>query len=135
MFCSASAIAVTLCLILWRTPVPLTEAVAIRRRRPVRAHEVPGSRTPALPAGVLLHRIRDLAQRGRTGHAARVDRWRRSARWPRSLRLVLHVRLRRLLGGGGGAAVAVLVGSPGFQDNLEISLSYTTVCAPSRSGP
>jgi hypothetical protein len=47
------------------------------------------------------------------------------------LLLVVHVRPRSLLDCAAAAlAVAVLVGSPGFSDNIELPLSYTTLGMP-----
>jgi hypothetical protein len=124
---------VTLCLILWRTPVPLTEAVAIfedvAQFAPTK-FLVPDTSyyRPVFyfTVSAIWHSVGALDMR-----LALIKLVQIGAVTALVALLVLHVRPRRLLEAvAAAAAVAVLVGSPGFQDNLEIPLSYTTVGMP-----
>jgi hypothetical protein len=124
---------VTLCSILWRTPVPLTEAVAIFEDVAQFAPSkflVPDTSyyRPVfyLAMSAIWHGAESLETR-----LALIKLVQMTAAATLVALLVLHLRPRRLLDAvAAAAAVAVLVGSPGFQDNLEIPLSYTTVGMP-----
>lgn len=124
---------VLLCLTLWRTPVPLTEAVAIfedvARAEPLDLL-VPNSSyyRPLyfLTTYGIWHSGASLAAR-----LASIKLLHISAVVILVILLVWHLRPRGMLEAAVAAvAVAVLAGSPGFQDNLEIPLSYTIVGMP-----
>jgi hypothetical protein len=127
----------TLCLILWRTPVPLTEAVAIFEdvaQYDVTRFLVPDTSyyRPAfyLTISAIWHGAGDGTASLDT-RLALIKLVQIGAVTALFALLVSHLRPRTLLEAvAAAAAVAVLAGSPGFQDNLEIPLSYTTVGMP-----
>lgn len=133
VFAVSAPCVVQLCLILWRTPVPLTEAVAIfediENTGPMAAFGPDTSYYRPLyflttyaiwhSGGSLDARLASLKLIQITAVALLV------------VLLIWHLRPRGAIEAAAAAvAVAVLAGSPGFQDNLEIPLSYTTVGMP-----
>ena len=132
--CAASMpLVALLCLTLWRMPFPISEAVAIFEdiaNQPPTRFLIPdtsyyrpafhvtisaiwhnaGSLRAALSGVTLLHIVPIVLLVGL---------------------LIAHLRPRTLLDAAAASvAVAVLVGSPGFRDNLELPLSYTIVGMP-----
>lgn len=130
---AAAPFVVILCVVLWRTPFPVSEAVAIFEDV---ANRAPGH--IGLPetsyyrplfyfavssiwygADALETRLNGIALLQIVPIALLV------------LALIMHLRPRTALdAAAAGVAVAVLVGSPGFLDNLELPLSYTIVGMP-----
>src|SRR5687768_155728 len=127
----------TLCLILWRTPVPLTEAVAIledvAQYEPTR-FVVPDTSYYRPLFYLTMSAIWHGAGQGAASldtRLALIKLVQIAAVTALFVLLVSHLRPRSLPEAVAAAsAVAVLAGSPGFQDNLEIPLSYTTVGMP-----
>jgi hypothetical protein len=126
-------VVLALCLTLWHTPFPLTEAVAIFED--VAAREPSRFLVPEnsyyRPAFYLTI---SAIWRGTESLETRLALV-RSVHLVAILALVLlfirHLRPRSMLDAAVAAgAVAVLLGSPGFQDNLELPLSYTIVGMP-----
>lgn len=132
LFAAAPLVAL-LCLSLWRTPFPVSEAIAI-------FEDVARERA-------LDFLIPDTAYYRPLFHLAISAIWHNAGSlaealaWVKLLHvvpialvvalLVGHVRPRTLAEAAIAAvAVAVLVGSPGFRDNLEIPLSYTIIGMP-----
>jgi len=127
----------TLGLILWRTPVPLTEAVAILED--VAQYDVTRFLVPDTSYYRPVFYLTMSAIWHGAGHGAAsldtrlalIKLVQIGAVGALFALFVSHLRPRTLLeAGAAAAAVAVLAGSPGFQDNLEIPLSYTTVGMP-----
>ena len=125
---------VTLCWTLWRTPYPVNEAVAL-------FEDV--ARWPS-PAGIW---IPETSYYRPLFHTTLWTIWHTAASLGTKLALIklVHIvplallvvlliwqlRPRRGLEAGAAAlAAAVLIGSPGFRDNVEIPLSYTAVGMP-----
>ena len=125
-----SPLLVTLCLTLWRTPVPLSESVAlledVARRAPARflIPETPYYRP-------LFHLTLSAIWHFGGSLNAKLAAIRLVHITAIALLLVLfvrHLRPRAPIDAALAAVAAmILVGSPGFRDNLEIPLTYTIV--------
>jgi hypothetical protein len=130
---ASAPLVVLLCLTLWQMPFPVSEAVAI-------FEDV--SRQPALD-----FMIPDTAYYRPLFHVTISTVWHHAGSLAGALSwitllhivpiallvllLVVHLRPRTATDGAIAAtAVAVLVGSPGFRDNLELPLSYTIIGMP-----
>jgi hypothetical protein len=120
-------------LTLWRTPFPVSEAVAIFEDIADR------SATQFLIPDTSYYRpLYHLSMSAIWHHAASLDlalAWVKALQIAPMLALVLLVILHLRPGTAADAAAAVvatavLVGSPGFADNMELPLSYTTVGMP-----
>jgi hypothetical protein len=132
VFMVAAPFLVILCLILWDTPYPLTEAVAIFENVANRASN------PWIP-DTAYYRPLFYVTASAIWHApgsldARLAALRLVQIVPvivLIVGLIWHVRPRTFLDAAAASvAVAVVMGSPGFRDNLELPLSYTTVAMP-----
>ena len=130
---AAAPLVVALCVVLWQTPFPISEAVAIFEdieRRPATRFLIPDTSyyRPAFHMSVsaIWHNAGALDRRLTGVKLLQIV--------PAVLLIVLLVWAARPRGaleaGAAMLAVAVLVGSPGFRDNVEIPLSYTTVGMP-----
>jgi hypothetical protein len=128
-------IALTLCAVLWRTPYPISEAVAVMQDASETTSTVrvfdPAARSwyrpfyfltweallkesPSIDTALLLFRCLEVG--------SVVALW---------LLLIAEVRPRSWLAAVLAAcAVVVLIGSPGFRDNLEIPLLMTLIAMP-----
>ena len=126
---AVAPLVVILCVTLWRTPFPLNEIVALLEdivEQPL-SHFVQSGTAYFRPlfhlllAGLWLNLSMDAALTG----------IRLLTIIPVILLVALtvhHLRPRTALDGAAAAlSVAVLLGSPGFRDNLEIGLSYTII--------
>jgi hypothetical protein len=123
----------SLTLTMWRTPMPLSEAVAlfedVARYSPVRFFGLDTSYYRPL-----YHLALSLIW-NREGSIDAILGWVKLLQiipvGVLVILLVWNLRPRRLLDAAAAAfAVAVLVGSPAFRDNLELPLSYTTLGMP-----
>ncbi len=122
-----------LCLTLWRMPFPVSEAVAIFEdvaRQPALDFLIPDT-SYYRP---LFHLTVSAAWQ-HAGSLAAALSWIKLVHIVPILLLVslliVHLRPRTAVEAAlAAAAVAVLVGSPGFRDNLELPLSYTIVGMP-----
>ena len=132
VFALATPFTFILCLTLWRTPFPLTEAVAIFENVTNTATEVWTPQTSYyrplfyLTVSTIWHNAGSLDAR---------LAWLTLVQVVAVILLVVlfivHLRPRTFIDAAAATcAVAVLVGSPGFRDNLELPLSYTTVGMP-----
>jgi hypothetical protein len=122
-----------LCFTLWRTPFPVTEAIAILEDVAIQ----PATRFLTMDTSYyrpLFHMTISAIWHNAGSLETRLA-------WIRLLHivpivvlvtsLVLHLRPRtRIDAAAAVIAVAVLIGSPGFRDNLELPLSYTIVGMP-----
>jgi hypothetical protein len=123
---------VILCLTLWRTPFPLTETVAILENvSNISANVWVPDTSYYRP---LYYEMVSAIWR-HTGSLAAALAWLKLVQIVAVLLLVvlfiLHLRPRTSRDAAAASiAVAVLIGSPGFRDNLELPLSYTTVGMP-----
>lgn len=132
VFGLATPLTFILCLTLWRTSFPLTEAVAI-------FENVTNTSTDLwVPATSYYRPLFYLMVSAIWHNAGTLDAalaWLKLVQIVAVLLLVvlfiLHLRPRTFLDAAAASvAVAVLIGSPGFRDNLELPLSYTTVGMP-----
>jgi hypothetical protein len=132
VFALAAPFTFILCLTLWRTPFPLTEAVAIFENVTNTATEVWTPQTSYyrplfyLTVSTIWHNAGSLDAR---------LAWLTLVQVVAVILLVVlfigHLRPRTFIDAAAATvAVAVLVGSPGFRDNLELPMSYTTVGMP-----
>jgi len=119
--------------ILWRTPLPVSEAVALLEdvtRKPRLAFLVPDTAYYR----PFFHIVLSTIWNADVSIEARVAAIRVLQIAPvvaLAGLFLLHVRPRTLVDAAAAAgATAVLLGSPGLRDNLEIPLSYTTVGMP-----
>jgi len=121
-----------LCLTLWRTPFPLTEAVAI-------LENTTNTATNVWVPDTSYYRPLFYVMVSTIWHgAASVDTRLAALRLVQIVPVVVlivgfiqHLRPRTFLDAAAASvAVAVVVGSPGFRDNLELPLSYTIVGMP-----
>ena len=128
----AAPFTVILCLTLWRTPFPLTEAVAIFENVTNRAANVWIPDTPYyrplfyVTVSAIWHNAASLDQALSALKLVQII--------PAIVLVVVFIRHLRpctfLDAAAASIAVGVLIGSPGFRDNLELPLSYTTVGMP-----
>lgn len=130
---ASAPLVVTLCVILWRTPYPVTEAVAL--------FEDVANRPPTrflIPDTSYYRPLFHLTLSALWHNGGSLDA---TLDWIKLVQivpvvllvvaLVWHLRPRTSLDAAAAAtAVAVLIGSRGFRDNLELPLSYTTVGMP-----
>ena len=130
---AAAPVVAAICLTLWNTPLPISEAVALLEdvsRKPRLDFLVPDTSYYRPIFHIVLSTIwnADLSLDARLAAI-------------RLLQIVpvvalvglflFHLRPRSPLeAGAAAAATAVLIGSPGFRDNLEIPLTYTIVGMP-----
>ena len=130
---AATPVVAAICLTLWNTPLPISEAVALLEdvsRKPRLDFLVPDTSYYRPIFHIVLSTIwnADLSLDARLAAI-------------RLLQIVpvvalvglflFHLRPRSPLeAGAAAAATAVLIGSPGFRDNLEIPLTYTIVGMP-----
>ena len=129
----SAPLVIALVLIIWRTPIPLSEAVAL-------LEDV--ARRPALSFlsldtsyyRPLYHMTLSLLWHRAGSIAATLDGIKVLQLTPIVLLVVLLVRCMRPRNARDAAAglfaVAVMIGMPAFRDNLELPLSYTTVGMP-----
>jgi hypothetical protein len=121
-----------LCLTLWWTPFPLTEAVAIFE------NVTNPSINPWIPETSYYRPLFYETVSAIWYNAGSLDM---ALAWLKLIQIVavlvliavfiLHLRPRTFIDAAAASvAVAVLVGSPGFRDNLELPLFYTTVAMP-----
>lgn len=128
-----SPVIVTLCLVLWHTPLPLSETIALLedvvRKRPIDIL-IPDT-SYYRP---LFHLTLMAIWRSTGSLEAKIASIKLLQMVPAALLVVLlvcHLRPRALADAAlACVAAAVLIGSPGFRDNLELPLSYTTVGMP-----
>jgi hypothetical protein len=132
VFALAAPFTVILCLTLWRSPFPVTEAVAIFENV---------SNTSAnlwLPDTSYYRPLFYLTVSAIWHNAGSLEA---ALAWLKLVQIVavlllialfiVHLRPRTFLDAAAAlVAVAVLIGSPGFRDNLELPLSYTTIGLP-----
>lgn len=130
---AAAAMVAALALIIWRTPFPVSETVALLEdvaRRPAASFFVPD--TPYYRP--LFHATLSALWNSSLPLDTRLSLLRSLHIIPPALLALLfvaHVRPRSALDAGAALlGLAVLLGSPGFRDNMEIPLSYTTVGMP-----
>ena len=130
----SAPVLVILCLTLWRTPFPIREAVALfedvaRQQQPSRF---------LIPETSYYRPLFYLTLSALWNNAGHLDATLAAIKLLHIVPLVLlvvlficHLRPRTPLDAAAAAlAVAVLIGSRGFRDNLEIPLSYTIVGMP-----
>jgi len=130
---AAAPLVTLLCLTLWRMPFPASEAIAIFEdvaRQPALAFAVPDTAYYR----PLFH-ITISAMWHNAGSLAAALGWIKLLHIVPIVLLVAlfvaHVRPRTFVEAAAAAAgLAVVIGSPGFRDNLEIPLSYTIVGMP-----
>jgi hypothetical protein len=128
----AAPFTVILCLTLWRTPFPVTEAVAIFENVTNRAANVWIADTPYyrplfyVTVSTIWHGAGSLEQALDTIKLVQIV--------PVIILIAVfirHLRPRTFPDAAAASiALAVLIGSPGFRDNLELPLSYTTIGMP-----
>lgn len=128
----AAPVIAILCLTLWRTPFPLTEAVAIFENVTARPTDVWIPDSPYyrplfyLTVSAIWHGFGSLDARLALLKLVQIV--------PVIMLIVgfvWHLRPRTFLDAAAASiAVAIVIGSPGFRDNLELPLSYTTVGMP-----
>lgn len=133
LLAASAPFVVILCVILWRTPFPVSEAVSI--------FEDVANRAPTdvwVPETSYYRPLFYLTVATIWHNAASLDTKLALIRLVHIVPVIIlvvgliwHVRPRSFLDAAAAAvAVAVLVGSPGFLDNLELPLSYTIVGMP-----
>src|SRR5262245_30830545 len=120
-----------LCFTLWRTPFPLTEAVAIFENATTSPHFWIPETSYFRP--LFYETVLAIWSQASSLDAALA--WLKLVQIGAVILLlalfIVHVRPRTLLDAAAASlAIAVLIGSPGFRDNLELPLSYTTVGMP-----
>ncbi len=120
-----------LCLTLWRTPFPLTEAVAIFEN----ATTSPHFWIPETAYFRPLFYVTVSAIWSQASSLAAALAWLKLVQIGAVLLLlalfIVHIRPRTFLDAAAASvAIAAVIGSPGFRDNLELPLSYTTVGMP-----
>jgi hypothetical protein len=128
----ATPFTVILCLTLWRSPYPLTETVAIFENVANTATNI------WIPDTSYYRPLFYLTVSSIWHHAGSLDARLAALKLVQIVPVVViiigfiwHLRPRTLLDAAAASvAVAVVIGSPGFRDNLELPLSYTIVGMP-----
>src|SRR5436190_16802734 len=120
-------------LALWRTPLPVSEGIALLEdvtRKPRLAFLVPDTSYYRPFFHILLSTIWN-AEMSIEARVAAIRLLQIVPVVALTVLFLLHVRPRTLVDAAvAAAAMAVLLGSPGLRDNLEIPLTYTTIGMP-----